>query len=70
MKAFEDPNHEGNSSKYHTGKTCIEPNCKEKAGTLWSPYWCFKCNVKRIKSIDNALTNLIASFDSQEDTQQ
>ena len=57
--AFEDPGHRGNSSKYHTGEECIEDDCSNPAGTAWSPWWCFECNVKRIKRIDTQLTGLI-----------
>lgn len=56
MKSFENSNHEGNSSKYHTGKKCI--SCNNPAGTAWSPLWCFECNVRRIKKINSQLENL------------
>jgi hypothetical protein len=55
---FENPNDYGNSSSYHTGKECIEPNCHKPAGTAWSPYWCFKCNVERIRCIDASLKEI------------
>jgi hypothetical protein len=58
MDAFEDPNHIGNSAKYHTGKLCIEKDCCNPAGTLWSKYWCFEHNVARIKGIDASLEKL------------
>ena len=51
MKAFENPKHEGNSSKYHTGKPCMNIGCAEPAGTWWSPLWCLRCNVKRLRRI-------------------
>ena len=60
--AFEDPDHEGNTSKYHTGKKCIEKDCNKPAGTAWSPYWCFECNVKRIRRIDNQLLDIVKDF--------
>lgn len=56
-----DPLDQGNSEKFHTGKLCIEANCLNKAGTAWSPYWCFTHNVERIKRIDNALEELTKS---------
>lgn len=59
MRAFEDPDNEGNSSKYHTGKECIEPNCNNPAGTWWSPFWCFSCNVKRIRRIEKSLKDIL-----------
>jgi len=57
IEAFKDPNHEGNSSRYHTGKPCIEIGCNDPAGTAWSPYWCFKHNLERIDRITQAFTN-------------
>lgn len=62
MKAYEDPNHEGNSSKYHTGKKCIN-GCGRPAGTAWSPYWCFECNVERMRRIGNQLRDAIERFE-------
>lgn len=56
---FEDPANEGNSEKYLSGLMCIESGCDEKAGTAWSPYWCFNCNVKRIKRISRQLDDFI-----------
>lgn len=63
MDAYEDPKHEGNSSKYHTGKECIERDCERPAGTKWSPYWCFECNVSRIKRISIQLNNMMRKWD-------
>jgi len=57
MPGYDDPNDEGNSEKYHTGKLCIECG-KRPAGTAWSPYFCFECNVKRIKRIDEQLKQI------------
>lgn len=59
---FEDLNHEGNNPKYHTGKICVEPGCENKAGTWWSKYWCFECNIKRIKRIDSQFESLLSEF--------
>lgn len=58
LAAYEDPEHEGNSPKYRTGKTCVEPGCDKAAGTRWGPYWCFKHNVERIKRIDAKMSKL------------
>jgi len=52
MLAFENSQHEGNSSLYHTGKQCVEKYCTKPAGTKWSPFWCFKHNVERIKRVN------------------
>jgi hypothetical protein len=61
MLAFEDPNHEGNSPKYHTGKPCMTQGCDKPAGTWWSPYWCFEHNVERIKRIDTQFAEILKS---------
>ena len=55
IKAFEDPNDDGNSPRFHTGGPCIEEGCDKPAGTAWSPYWCFECNVARMKKIGDFL---------------
>jgi hypothetical protein len=57
MSGYDDPNDDGNSARYHTGKLCIE-GCGRPAGTQWSPYWCFECNVKRIKRITRELRDI------------
>jgi hypothetical protein len=62
MMAFEDPANAGNSPKYHTGEKCIEPGCERPAGTAWSPYWCFECNVKRLRRITVELEGFIAEL--------
>lgn len=62
LEDFENPNHEGNSKKYHNGKLCITSDCENPAGTLWSDLWCFDCNVKRIKRITNNLEKMTNEF--------
>lgn len=57
-KAYKDPNHRGNSPKYHTRKPCVTPGCGKPAGTWWSPLWCFEHNVERIDRIDDHLKML------------
>lgn len=59
LGAFEDPNHKGNSKKYHIGAPCIKPNCEQPAGTAWSPLLCFECNVKRIRKINQQFINIL-----------
>lgn len=60
---FEDKNHKGNRlKKYRTGKKCITPRCLNPAGTAWSPFWCFECNVKRINGITEKLKEIEQSF--------
>jgi len=58
MEAFEDKDNIQNSSKYHTGKKCVELGCNNLAGTAWSPHWCFECNVKRLNRITVSLEKL------------
>ena len=58
MEEFEDGYNVRNSSRYHTGKKCIESGCSNPAGTAWSPHWCFECNVKRMKRISLSLRNI------------
>lgn len=62
LKAFEDPNNEGNTAKYHTGKPCVE-GCGRPAGTAWSKFWCFECNVARMKGIENSMVDILATLD-------
>lgn len=57
MQPFEDPNHEGNSAKYHTGKLCIT-GCGRPAGTRWSKYWCHVCNVERMHRLKELVAKL------------
>jgi len=58
MIAYQDPDHRGNSAKYHTGKSCIESGCERPAGTAWSKYYCFPCNVARIDRITRQLETI------------
>lgn len=51
MMNYENPDHDGNSSKWHTGKRCVEKGCGKPAGTWWSPLWCFEHNVDRMRRI-------------------
>lgn len=65
MKAFEDPNHPGNSTDHHTGLQCIEKGCEKPAGTAWSPYWCFDCNVERMRRIERQLKAIMERAESK-----
>jgi hypothetical protein len=60
LQPFEDPEHPGNGAQYQTGKPCIE-ECGRPAGTWWSPFWCFECNVARIRRISAKLAPWRAS---------
>ena len=59
MLPYQDPEHEGNSAKYHSGKPCHTKGCKEPAGTHWSPHWCFRHNVERIDNISSTLETMV-----------
>ena len=65
LEAFEDKNHQYNSSAYHTGLLCIEGDCSNPAGTKWSELWCFECNVKRMKRVDAQFNRMSKYFDCQ-----
>jgi len=60
--SYNDPDDDGNSSKYHTGKECIEKDCDNPAGTAWSPHWCFECNTKRIDNIKKSIDEIDKKF--------
>ena len=61
-EAYSDQNHQGNGKEYHTGKLCVEEGCDNPAGTAWSPYFCFACNVKRINRINRQFDALIGKY--------
>lgn len=68
MNKWEDPDYYGNSSAHHTGQTCVEVDCDEPAGTVWSPYWCFRCNVKRLKRITASMEDICARLKDKHDS--
>lgn len=53
-----DPNSDANSSKWHTGKECIEKGCQLPAGTAWSDYWCWSHNSERLDRISKSLEGI------------
>ena len=55
---YKDPNDPLNGKKYHTGKCCIEKDCPNPAGTVWSPLWCQKHNSERMDRISASLDEL------------
>lgn len=61
LKPPDDPNHEWNSSRYHTGRECIADGCKNPAGTVWSLYWCQRCNAARLRRISEKLEAIVAA---------
>lgn len=54
---FDDPNCIGNSPKYHSGIPCIKC-CSRPAGTAWGEYWCFECNVARLKLLEEKIAGM------------
>lgn len=58
MLPYQDPAHDGNSAKYHTGKVCTVKGCREPAGTWWGTNWCFKHNVERLDRIGSSLNEM------------
>ena len=65
MENYEDPNHDLNSARWHTGKPCIETGCNEPAGTAWSKLWCQKHNAERMSSIGVSLTKIASGFEAK-----
>lgn len=59
---YNDKNAEGNSSKYHTGKPCINEGCENPAGTSWSPYWCIDCNIERMDHISDQMDQMLKQY--------
>ncbi len=41
-----------------SGRTCVERNCNEKAGTPWGPYWCPHHDANRLNRITDSLDDL------------
>ena len=66
MEAYEDPDHEWNSSKFHTGKMCIEPGCNKPAGTKWGKYWCQIHNANRFCRINDQFESILKMIDKEE----
>ena len=49
---------EGHVCQQPSGRTCLD--CDQPAGTLWGPYWCPDCDVKRLDRISASLESLAA----------
>lgn len=43
-----------------SGRDCID--CGKPAGTLWGPYWCPDCDVKRLDKISASLDSILADM--------
>lgn len=65
MMNYENPDFEGNSEKYHTGKKCTVKGCDHPAGTWWSPFFCFEHNVERLKRITAGLDEAVKKAEVQ-----
>lgn len=63
LEPIDDPSHEGNSARYHTGKPCVESGCTEPAGTGWSPHWCQRHNAERIRRISAGIEHGLAELE-------
>lgn len=59
MENFENPEHDLNGARWHTGKPCIEVGCTEPAGTGWSKLWCQKHNAERMHRIGENLKDIL-----------
>lgn len=59
---YQDPNHAGNNARHLSGKVCIEQGCGKAAGTAWSPFWCFACNVKRMDRISASMESMLKEY--------
>lgn len=65
MPGYDDPDDKRNGPVHHTGKQCVENGCSNPAGTAWSPFWCFECNVKRINKITAQLDQISAELEEK-----
>ena len=46
----------GHICRVLSGRACLD--CGQPAGTLWGPYWCPDCDVKRLDRIGASLDSL------------
>jgi hypothetical protein len=42
---------DGHICQQPSGQQCIEPDCRNPAGTIWGPLWCPDCDVERLDEI-------------------
>lgn len=63
LLAHEDPADPRNGAAHHTGKACVEDGCDEPAGTAWSPHWCFRHNVERIRRNYRGMRDALARLE-------
>ena len=52
---------QGHVCQQPSGRTCID--CDQPAGTLWGPYWCPDCDVKRLDKISASLKQIAEELD-------
>ena len=51
---------DGHMCQQPSGRDCID--CGKPAGTLWGPYWCPDCDVKRLDKISANLDSILADM--------
>jgi hypothetical protein len=44
-----------------SGRACVE-GCGRQAGTLWGPYWCPECDMKRLDRVSAGFDTISASL--------
>jgi hypothetical protein len=49
---------DGHVCQRPSGRTCIEPECEQPAGTLWGPLWCPEHDQERLDRVSNRLEDL------------
>jgi hypothetical protein len=57
VKPYQDENDEGNSEQHQNDGVCVVCG-KSPRGTVWSPYFCFECNVERMDRITKNLEDM------------
>lgn len=57
---------DGHVCQQPSGRECIEPLCREPAGTLWGPLWYPAHDQERLDRITASLESIAASFGSEE----
>jgi hypothetical protein len=45
-----------------SGRTCVEPDCTQGAGTWWGPYWCPEHDKERLDRISDQLDAIGRTF--------
>jgi hypothetical protein len=53
---------EGHVCEEPSGRTCVETDCDQPAGTLWGPLWCPAHDEERLNRVSGGIENLLARF--------